>query len=106
MSSPGTAVSKRSVRCCRSCSTSSPWRLPNPERPSGGGRRTVSALIGVAVAVALLVWALRGVHFSEVMRHLRNARLAPLLAAVALATLTYPLRLVRWRLLLRADDGG
>jgi uncharacterized membrane protein YbhN (UPF0104 family) len=66
----------------------------------------VSALIGVALAVALLVWALRGVHLSEVMRHLRNAHLAPLLVAVVIATLTYPIRLVRWRLLLRADDGG
>ena len=80
--------------------------MPNPERPSGGARRTVSALIGAALAVALLVWALRGVHFSEVMRHLRNAHPVPLLAAVVLATLTYPLRLVRWRLLLRAGDGG
>ena len=58
----------------------------------------MSALIGVVLAVALLVWALRGVHLSEVMRHLRNAHPAPLLAAVVLATLTYPLRLVRvWR---------
>jgi uncharacterized protein (TIRG00374 family) len=80
--------------------------LPNSEPASGGGRRTVSALIGVGLAVALLVWALRGVHLSEVMRHLRNAHPAPLLVAVVLATLTYPLRLVRWRLLLRADDGG
>jgi uncharacterized protein (TIRG00374 family) len=80
--------------------------LPNPERPSGGGRRTLSAVIGVALAVALLVWALRGVHLSEVMRHLRNARLDPLVAAVVIATLTYPIRLVRWRLLLRAPDGG
>jgi uncharacterized protein (TIRG00374 family) len=66
----------------------------------------VSALIGVALAVALLVWALRGVHLSEVMRHLRNAHPGSLLAAVVIATLTYPLRLVRWRLLLRAADGG
>jgi uncharacterized protein (TIRG00374 family) len=80
--------------------------LPKPERPSGGGRRTLSAIIGLALAAALLVWALRGVHLSEVMRHLRNTRLAPLVAAVVIATLTYPIRLVRWRLLLRAPDGG
>ena len=80
--------------------------MPKPEASSGGGRRTASALVGLALAVLLLVWALRGVHFSEVIGHLRNARLAPLLAAVVIATLTYPLRLVRWRLLLRAADGG
>ncbi len=53
-----------------------------------------------------MVWALRGVHLDEVAGHLRNARLAPLAAAVALATLTFPLRLVRWRLLLRGADGA
>lgn len=66
----------------------------------------MSALIGMALAVLLLVWALRGVHLSEVIAHLRNAHLAPLVAAVVVATLTYPLRLVRWRLLLRAADGA
>ena len=40
------------------------------------------------------------------VEHLRNAHLVPLLAAAVLATLTYPLRLVRWRLLLRDADGG
>jgi glycosyltransferase 2 family protein len=58
------------------------------------------------VAVALLAWALRGVHFSEVMAHLRNARPGLLLAAVVLATATYPVRLIRWRLLLRDPAGG
>ena len=82
--------------------------MPNPERGAraGGGRRTLSTLLGVAISVLLLVWALRGVHLDEVVRHLRNARLGPLLAAVVIATLTYPIRLVRWRLLLRAADGG
>ena len=53
-----------------------------------------------------MVWALHGVHFDEVVRHLRNARLAPLAAAVVLATLTYVIRLIRWRLLLRDTDGS
>ncbi len=53
-----------------------------------------------------MVWALRGVHLDEVVRHIRNARVAPLVAAVAIATLTFPLRLVRWRLLLRDAGGG
>ncbi|MEP6688283.1 MAG: lysylphosphatidylglycerol synthase transmembrane domain-containing protein [Gemmatimonadales bacterium] len=80
--------------------------MPRPEPASGGRRRNVSAVLGVALAVVLLVWALRGVHLSEVMAHLRNAHLAALLAAACIATLTYPIRLVRWRLLLRAPDGG
>jgi len=62
-------------------------------------------VLGTAIAAALLIWALRGVHLGEVVDHLRNARLGPLLAAVVIATLTYPLRLIRWRLLLRDVDG-
>lgn len=62
--------------------------------------------MGVAISALLLVWALRGVHLDEVMGHLRNARLGPLFAALVIATLTYPIRLIRWRLLLRAPNGG
>ncbi len=79
----------------------------NPDRaePAGGRRRLLSAVLGTVVAVVLVLWALRGVHFDEVMRHLRDARPVPLLAAVVIATLTYPIRMLRWRLLLRSTDG-
>jgi glycosyltransferase 2 family protein len=63
-------------------------------------------VLGGLLAILLTLWALHGVHLDEVVGHLRNAHLAPLLAAVVIATLTYPLRLVRWRLLLRGADGG
>jgi uncharacterized protein (TIRG00374 family) len=63
-------------------------------------------LLGIVVAVALLVWALRGVHLSEVVLHLRTARSIPLAMAAVLATATFPIRLVRWRLLLRDERGG
>jgi uncharacterized protein (TIRG00374 family) len=79
--------------------------------PETGGapatsRRIVSSIVGVVLALALLFWALRGVHLSDVLHHLRSARPWPLVAAVVLATLTFPLRLVRWRLLLRHEDGS
>jgi len=48
---------------------------------------------------------LRGVNVSEVLRHLRTAHPVPLAAAVVIATITFPLRLVRWRLLLRDERG-
>ena len=82
--------------------------MPKPDGGSGEGtaRRAVSALLGIVVALGLLFWALRGVHLSEVALHLRTARWLPLAAAVVLATATFPLRLVRWRLLLRDEQGG
>jgi uncharacterized protein (TIRG00374 family) len=55
--------------------------------------------------VGLLAWALRDVSLSDVAGHVRTARLGPLIGAVVLATLTFPLRLVRWRLLLRDEHG-
>ncbi|HUR94133.1 MAG TPA: lysylphosphatidylglycerol synthase domain-containing protein, partial [Gemmatimonadales bacterium] len=79
---------------------------PDAQTAGGGARRTLSAVIGGLLAVALMVWALRGVHFAEVVHHLRNAHLVPLVGAVVLATLTYPVRLIRWRLLLRDAAGG
>ena len=39
-------------------------------------------------------------------RHIRDAHPAPLLLAVIVATLTFPIRMVRWRLLLRDESGG
>jgi hypothetical protein len=80
--------------------------LPSPDAPQERRRRRLGALLGTIIAAGLLLWALRGVHVGEVVAHLRNAHLWPLLIAVVIATLTYPLRLVRWRLLLRDVDGG
>jgi uncharacterized protein (TIRG00374 family) len=81
--------------------------LPTPDaaRPSSA-RRTLATLVGIGVAAGLLVWSLRGVHLAEVARHIREARSGPLLLAVIVATLTFPIRMVRWRLLLRDESGG
>jgi uncharacterized protein (TIRG00374 family) len=45
------------------------------------------------------------VSLSDVLRHVRTARPGALTAAVVLATIAFPLRLVRWRLLLRDEHG-
>lgn len=55
--------------------------------------------------MALLAWALRGVSATAVLHHIAEARPGPLAAAVLVATLSFPLRLLRWRLLLRDERG-
>jgi uncharacterized protein (TIRG00374 family) len=75
--------------------------------PAGpAARRIALSLAGLAVSATLLLWALRGVSFADVVRQIQAARPLPLAAAVLIASLTYPIRLVRWRFLLRDDDGG
>lgn len=54
----------------------------------------------------LLWWALRDVEWSAVAAALSGASLSPILLGVVLATLTFLVRLERWRLLLRASDGS
>jgi glycosyltransferase 2 family protein len=51
--------------------------------------------------VGLLAFILRQVDLGEVRRHLARAHPGPLALAVVLATLTFPIRTIRWRFLLR-----
>ncbi len=64
------------------------------------------ALVGIAISIGLLYWTLRGTDLSEVWRTVRAARLGPMLFSVILATLPFALRVPRWQLLLRAEDGS
>ena len=81
--------------------------MTTPESPPRRSlfRRALPAALGIGVSVALLAWALRGVSAEAVLRHIANARPGPLAAAVVVATLTFPLRLIRWHLLLRDERG-
>ncbi|MBA3522077.1 MAG: flippase-like domain-containing protein [Gemmatimonadales bacterium] len=80
--------------------------IPEAARTGRTRRQRLAALLGIALSFGLLYWALRGVHLGEIARHIREAQPLPMAAAVFVATLTFPLRLLRWRLLLRAEDGG
>ena len=62
--------------------------------------------MAIAATLGLLYWVLRGTSLTDVLAHLRAARPAPLLLAVVLATATFPLRVIRWRILLRREGGG
>lgn len=75
--------------------------VPRPTRPP-----VWRLALAIAISLALLAWAVKGVHLDQFVEHVKGARIWPLLAAVILATLTFPARLFRWRLLLRRSDGG
>ena len=62
-------------------------------------------LLGVAVSGVLLYFSLKGIHFAEVWAHVKTARTGPMVVATLLATSTFVLRIFRWQLLLRGDDG-
>jgi len=61
--------------------------------------------VGLVVTLGLLAWALHGVDAGELVEHLRRVNPWLMLATIALATLTFPLRTLRWQLILRAGGG-
>jgi uncharacterized protein (TIRG00374 family) len=60
----------------------------------------------VAISVALLAFIIRQVDLGEVRRNFQAAHPVPLGLAVVLATLTFPIRTLRWRILLRTAQGA
>ncbi len=78
----------------------------SPERagPSKGPSAWLTAM-AIGFSLALLVWALRDVEFESLLHHLQTARLWPIIGGVAIATSLFPLRVFRWRLLLKQPDG-
>src|SRR5207247_858146 len=94
----------RRRRPCRS-SISGPCSLPPstvPKPPSASHASRWAWVVGLVVTLALLTWALHDIDPRELVGYLRRADPLLLLAAVALATLTFPLRTLRWQLILRA----
>lgn len=62
-------------------------------------------LFGVALSALFLYWSFKDTAWGEIVANLRSAHLGPILAGVVLATTTFLLRLFRWRLLLRGEQG-
>jgi uncharacterized protein (TIRG00374 family) len=67
--------------------------------------KSLVALVGVGITVALLAWVLRDVSPAEVWHHARRAHPGWLALAVFLTTSTFLLRLFRWRLMLLTESG-
>ena len=63
-------------------------------------------LAGIGISAALLYWSFRGTNWADIVSNVRSARPGPILAGVMLATSTFVIRLFRWQLLLRAEDGS
>ncbi len=79
--------------------------MTNPA-PAPGRRAPVwQILIGVALSAVLLYFSFHNVDFDEVIRYVRSARPFPIILGVTLATVTFALRIFRWQLLLKGDDG-
>ena len=74
--------------------------------PPATGRHWWQMALAIVISVAFLYWALKGIHFSELMAEVRGVRVWPLVATVVIATSTFALRIFRWRLLLRETDGS
>lgn len=68
--------------------------------------RRARGALGALVTVLLLWWVLRDVSFSEVLAEVRHASPWWLLAAVLLATFSFVLRAMRWRVLLEPGHEG
>jgi glycosyltransferase 2 family protein len=62
--------------------------------------------IGIALSVALLVWTLRGVSLAAVWVELEGSNLWFFLASAVAATLIFPLRAIRWRVILEPVAPG
>ena len=62
-------------------------------------------MLGVVISLALLAWVLKDVSVAEVLDQARRAHPGLMALSVAIATAAFPLRIFRWRLILKADDG-
>ena len=68
-------------------------------------RHRIAAVLGVVITVGLLTWAFRGVSLAEAWEHIQHAHPGWLLAMIGFATLTFPLRALRWAWLLPKNPG-
>lgn len=68
-------------------------------------RTWLTSAVGIAISVALLWWAARGLDLGSVLDRIAGLPKVPVLLCVVLATISFPLRAVRWRSLLPGPAG-
>lgn len=64
------------------------------------------AVVGALLTVALLVWTLRDVRPAELIAQLRDANIGLLVLAAVVSTMIFPLRAIRWVVLLEPIAPG
>jgi len=62
--------------------------------------------LGIVLSVALLAWTLRGVSLAAVWAELARSNLLLFLASAVASTLIFPLRAIRWRIILEPVAPG
>jgi len=72
---------------------------------STNGGRWIQLVVGVALSAGLIWFAFRKTPFSDVWTRIQQMHRWPMFLAVVLATLPFVLRVPRWSLLLRHEDG-
>src|SRR5260370_36264980 len=91
-----------SARSSKKSATSLP--SPSSPPPNRAAASRWAWVVGLVVTIGLLAWALHGISAPALIGHLQRANVGWLLGAVALPTLTLPLRTVRLRLVLRVES--
>lgn len=79
--------------------------MSSPSNPSKKSRWRGAWLIGLVISVALLAWVLSKSHPDKVWEYAKHANGWLLLLTIVFATVTFPVRSIRWRLILRDADG-
>ncbi|MGH7583962.1 MAG: lysylphosphatidylglycerol synthase transmembrane domain-containing protein [Gemmatimonadales bacterium] len=73
---------------------------PEPRRGRG-----LHIVLGIAISAVLVVLAFHNKNPGDLWAQMRSANPLLVLLGIAIATVPFPLRVPRWELLLRADDG-